>query len=102
MFTVYSQADYILYKGKIFTSDKKMLWAEAVAIKGERILAVGKNDDILKLKNEHTKLIDLNGRLVVPGFNDAHALSMIILALAAKPLTYSIRPGGFNNLMTGK
>ena len=73
MFTVHSQADYILYKGKIFTSDKKMLWAEAVAIKGERILAVGKNDDILKLKNEHTKLNDLNGRLVVPGFNDAHA-----------------------------
>ena len=73
MFTVYSQADYILYKGKIFTSDKKMLWAEAVAIKGERILAVGKNDEILRLKDNKTKLIDLDGRLIVPGFNDAHA-----------------------------
>jgi predicted amidohydrolase YtcJ len=73
MVAVYSQPDYILYKGKIFTSDKKMLWAEAIAIKGERILAVGKDDDILKLKDKSTKLIDLNGRLVVPGFNDAHA-----------------------------
>jgi predicted amidohydrolase YtcJ len=70
--TVYSQADYILYNGKIFTSDKKQLWAEAVAIKGEYILETGKNDEILKLKDKNTKLIDLERRLVVPGFNDAH------------------------------
>ncbi len=71
--TTYSQADYILYNGKIFTSDKKQLWSQAIAIKGERILAVGKDDEVLKLKGKATKLINLNERLVVPGFNDAHA-----------------------------
>ena len=71
--TTYSQADYILYNGKIFTSDKKRLWAEALAIKGERILAVGGNAEILKSKGSSTKLINLDKRLVVAGFNDAHA-----------------------------
>lgn len=71
--TVYSQPDYILYNGKIFTSDKAQLWTQALAIKGERILAAGQNDAVLKLKGKDTKLIDLNGRTVVPGFNDAHA-----------------------------
>lgn len=71
--TTYSQADYILYNGKVFTSDRTQLWSQAIAIKGERILYVGKNEEVLKLKNSATKLINLNGRLVVPGFNDAHA-----------------------------
>ena len=69
----FSQANLILYNGKIFTSDKQQPWAEAIAIKGERILAVGKNNAILKLKAGTTKLIDLEGRVVTPGFNDAHS-----------------------------
>jgi predicted amidohydrolase YtcJ len=68
-----AQADYILYNGKVFTSDRARLWSEAIAIRGERILYVGTNAQVLKLKNKATNLINLNGRLVVPGFNDAHA-----------------------------
>ncbi len=66
-------ADVILYDGKIFTSDRASLWVDAIAIKGSRISAVGRRDDVMKQKDAHTKVIDLQGRLVVPGFNDAHA-----------------------------
>ena len=68
----YSQATYILYNGKVFTSDKKQMWAEAIAIKDERIIAVGKNSEVIKLKGKGTIMIDLDQHLVVPGFNDAH------------------------------
>jgi len=46
--------------------------AEILAIRGERILAVGMKDDIPKLKGSNTKIIDLDGHFVMPGFNDAH------------------------------
>src|SRR5205085_1093498 len=64
--------DLILYNGKIFTSDAAQTKAEAIAIRGERILAVGSTDEIKKLADSKTRLIDLQGRVVTPGFNDAH------------------------------
>ncbi len=45
---------------------------EAIAVRGDRVQAVGKNVDILKLKGPQTEVIDLGGRFVMPGFNDAH------------------------------
>ena len=71
---VYSQTgpDTILYNGKIFTSDPKLPSSEAVAISSDRIQAVGVNAEIKKLATGKTRLIDLEGRTVVPGFNDAH------------------------------
>lgn len=66
------QADIILTNGKVFTSNHAQLYAEAVAIKGNKILSVGKSAEIQKLANKNTKIIDLGGRTVVPGFNDAH------------------------------
>jgi predicted amidohydrolase YtcJ len=66
------QADIILTNGKIFTSNQSQLYAEAVAIKGNKILSVGKNDEIQKLTAKSTMVINLQGRTVVPGFNDAH------------------------------
>ena len=66
------QADIILTNGKIFTSNQAQLYAEAVAIKGSKILAVGKSSEIQKLANKNTRIIDLQGRTAVPGFNDAH------------------------------
>ena len=65
--------ELILYNGKIFTSDAKQPNAEAIAIGGERILAVGSNDEIKKLARAKTRLIDLQNRVVTPGFNDAHS-----------------------------
>ncbi len=64
--------DLILYNGKIFTSDVAKPNAEAIAINGERIFAVGSNSEIKKLAGAKTRLIDLQGRTVIPGINDAH------------------------------
>jgi predicted amidohydrolase YtcJ len=65
-------ADIILINGKIFTSDTSRLYVEALAIRGNQILATGSNAEIEKLANSQTKRIDLKGKTVVPGFNDQH------------------------------
>lgn len=62
----------LLHNGKVFTADENYSIVEAVAVDGEKIVAVGKSKD-LKAKYQATKEIDLQGRLVTPGFNDAHA-----------------------------
>lgn len=61
----------LLYNGKVFTVDEKFTTAEAVAVDGERIVAVGSTQE-LKNKYQATQEINLQGRLVTPGFNDAH------------------------------
>jgi predicted amidohydrolase YtcJ len=61
----------LLFNGKIFTADAEFSVAEAVAVDGERIVAVGTTND-LKAKYTAEKEIDLQGKLVTPGFNDAH------------------------------
>ena len=65
-------ADLILQNGVVYTVDPDLPWAEAVALKGSKILAVGSNKEILEFKGEDTSLEDLQGRLVLPGFIDAH------------------------------
>jgi predicted amidohydrolase YtcJ len=65
-------ADVVITNGKIFTSDTKKLYVQALAIKGNKIIASGTNEAILKLANSKTKKIDVQGKTVVPGFNDAH------------------------------
>src|SRR5918995_3340249 len=62
----------ILYGGKIFTADSDRPWAEAIAIRGERIVAVGANQEVLALGGPATRLVDLQGQTVIPGINDAH------------------------------
>jgi len=73
------KADLIFTHGNIYTgmteaasplgSSKR---AEALAISGDRILAVGARDEVMKMKGPETKVIDLAGHFVMPGFNDAH------------------------------
>ncbi len=65
-------ADLILVDGKIWTNDPKRPTAQAVACRGTTIAAVGTIDEIRKTSGPSTRVIDLRGRLVVPGFNDAH------------------------------
>ena len=65
-------AEIIFLNGKIFTADPNNLYVEALAIKGNRIIAVGSNEAIRKFNSTRTNLIDLKGKTVVPGFNDAH------------------------------
>ena len=65
-------ADLIVTGAKIFTGDPAHPEAEAVAILGERIVAVGQADDVSAWRGPATRVIDAGGRRVVPGFNDAH------------------------------
>ena len=65
-------ADLILINGDVRTFDAKMPRAEAVAVSGGKIVAVGRNDEIRKLAGKQTQIVDAKGRLVLPGFNDSH------------------------------
>jgi predicted amidohydrolase YtcJ len=65
-------ADLVLLNGKVFTADVAKPSAEAVAIRDGRIVAVGTSVEIETLVGTKTRQIDLRGRTVVPGFNDAH------------------------------
>lgn len=63
-------ADLILTNGKVWTADS--VFHEAVAIKDNKVLAVGKSSEIEKMVNANTQVINLNGKLTTAGFNDAH------------------------------
>src|SRR6202140_3931923 len=65
-------AGLILHNGKIATQDGRRSLAEAVAIRDGRFLAVGSDREVMRLRGERTKLIDLNKRTVIPGLNDSH------------------------------
>ena len=61
----------LLYNGKVFSADENDTIYEAVAVDGEKIVAVGTSKD-LQAKYKAAKEIDLGGKLLTPGFNDAH------------------------------
>ncbi len=67
-----ADADLILHNGKIVTVDKKFTIHQALAIRGEEILRVGSNEEVLKTKGPHTQLLDLGGKTVLPGLIDSH------------------------------
>lgn len=67
-----STADLVLTNGKIYTVDKDIPWAEAIAIKDGRIHAIGADDNASAWIGADTKVIDLGGKLVLPAFGDAH------------------------------
>lgn len=62
----------ILYNGNIMTMDKDKPHAEAVAVKDDKIVLLGSNEEILFSREKDSKIIDLEGKTVVPGFNDSH------------------------------
>jgi predicted amidohydrolase YtcJ len=64
-------ATLILRGGRVYTPDASD-FAEAIAMDGERIVAVGSNDDVDALRGPSTRVIDLRGRLAIPAFGDAH------------------------------
>lgn len=66
------EADLVLTNGKVWTVDKDNPEAEAVAIWQDRILAVGSSSEIDALIGDQTQVVDLDGKLVLPGFNDNH------------------------------
>jgi predicted amidohydrolase YtcJ len=103
---VYAQsATLILLNGKIWTENPKQPEAEAIAIEHGRIAAVGTSAAMRKLAGANCQVIDLKGRRVVPGFNDAHVhflsggrgLAGVQLVDAASPAELRRRMGEFAN-----
>jgi len=65
-------ADLIITNAKVWTVDEAHPTAQAVAVLGDRIVAAGSNADVESLRNPATKVIDAGGKVLLPGFNDAH------------------------------
>lgn len=80
------RADLILHNGMIWTVDAKNPTAQAVAVKDGKFVAVGADNAVLALRGPQTRVIDLQGRFVVPGFNDNH----VHFASAAQFLEFNI------------
>jgi len=66
-------ADLVLLNGNIITVDSANTITEAIAISGDTIFAIGKNEEIKKFIGDSTKVINLNGKAAIPGFIDSHA-----------------------------
>ena len=65
-------AEVLLINGNVWTVNSSQPTAQAVAVVGERIVAVGSNQDVEVWRGVNTRVLDLRGKLVLPGFNDAH------------------------------
>src|ERR1700730_5995075 len=86
-------ADLIVFNAKVTTQDPRRREASALAVKRGRIYAVGSDADILSLKDDDTRLIDADGRRLIPGLNDAH-----IHVLNERNYTYKVRWDGVPTL----
>ncbi|HET7440925.1 MAG TPA: amidohydrolase family protein, partial [Terriglobales bacterium] len=92
-------ADLIISNGKVWTGDKSLPTAQAVAVLGDRIVGVGSNADVESWRGPRTHAIDAGGKLLLPGFNDAHVhfipggqqLDSIDLNDAASPQEFAKR-----------
>src|SRR4051812_1265289 len=67
-----TQADFILDHGKVVTVDHDFSVQQAIAVKDGKILRVGSDAEILKLKGPQTQLVDLQGKMLLPGLMDSH------------------------------
>lgn len=65
-------AELLLTGAAIYTLNDAQPWAEAVAVSGGKIVGVGKSDEIRKFKGKETRVLDLAGKMVLPGFHDSH------------------------------
>ena len=88
-----SSADHILFNANVITMEKTNPRAEFVAIGGDRIIAIGQGDEYKRFQDNQTKLIDCEGKTVIPGFHDAHLhiFSMIssLLSVDCSPASVS-------------
>jgi predicted amidohydrolase YtcJ len=91
-------ADLVLINGKIWTVDGSRPEAEAVAVLGNRIAAVGSTEEIRKWIGANTKVMDLQGKRVTPGFNDSHVHFLDGgMGLASVQLRYARTPEEFRD-----
>ena len=86
-------ADIAFINGSVITVDKDNSMAEAVAVKGNKIIYVGTNEGIKDYVGSETRIFDLNGRTLMPGFVEAHShfmLNAILLNKVVIPIDYKI------------
>jgi predicted amidohydrolase YtcJ len=96
-----SLAETIYQGGSILTmSSKTPTYAEALAVKDGKILAVGNQDDVLKTKGEATRVVDLRGKTMLPGFLDGHSHFINSLSVASQANCYA-PPFGPGNTKAG-
>src|SRR5437868_9837026 len=88
-----TEADLVLHGGNVVTLDGESRIASAVAVAGERILAVGEDRDIRAFAGPATSTFDLAGRTVLPGINDAH-LHLAMFGLSG----YAVDLNGIDSL----
>ena len=67
-----TQRATLVVHGRIWTANRNQPWAEAIAVRGERIVAVGSRDEIARLTDDDTETVDAGDGLVVPGLIDSH------------------------------
>ena len=65
-------ADTVMRGGEIYTVDNVRSWAESLAIRGNKIVFIGSDDDVHSYIGPGTTVIELNGKMVLPGFQDSH------------------------------
>jgi predicted amidohydrolase YtcJ len=65
-------ADFAFVNGAVYTVDATRRWASAIAVSAGRIVSVGSDDDVRELVGGGTEVLDLRGRMLLPGFQDAH------------------------------
>ncbi|MBV9622527.1 MAG: hypothetical protein JOZ14_00950, partial [Acidobacteria bacterium] len=65
-------ADLVVINGRVYMPDSRQLTAQAIAVSGDRILAIGSEREIARKRGPSTRVIDAKGRPVLPGFTDCH------------------------------
>jgi predicted amidohydrolase YtcJ len=91
-------ADLVLVNGKIWTVNDRQPEAQAVAVLSNRVVAVGSTEEVRKWVGANTKVIDLQGKRVTPGFNDSHVHFLDGgMGLAGVQLRYARTPEEFRN-----
>jgi predicted amidohydrolase YtcJ len=93
------QPDKIFYNGEIVTLDFGLNTVNSLAVSGDRIIATGRDEDILALKGANTQIIDLGGRTVLPGFIDAHGHFMFNAFFKTKAVDLNSPPIGHIHTM---
>ena len=76
-------ADYVLTDAKIYTSNPKEPWAEALAVKGADIIYVGENNGIERFIGEQTKIAKLDGKLILPGLISTHEHPLLVMGVSS-------------------